>query len=107
MDGWIDRWIDRWIDGLLVGLVFKEHVVNRNLEMAVSFFLCPSLSVILWGHVRLLGCPDVFSYLSAFQQVPSSPPPLSLFFPSFTLSLSLSLSLYLSPVRNRSVLSGH
>jgi len=61
--------------------------------MAVSFFLCPSLSVILWGHVRLLGCPDVFSYLSAFQQVPSSPPPLSLFFPSFTLSLSLSLSI--------------
>lgn len=58
--------------------------------MAVSLFLCPSLSVILWGHVRLLACPDVFSYLSAFQQVPSSfPPPLSLFSPSFPLSLSL------------------
>ncbi len=42
--------------------------------MAVSLCRCPSLSVILWGHVRRLACPDVFSYLSAFQQVPSSFP---------------------------------
>ncbi len=74
--------------------------------MAVSLCRCPSLSVILWGHVRRLACPDVFSYLSAFQQVPSSfPPPLSLFSPSFPLPLSLPCEESISAFRSLTCIS--